>query len=111
MFYFSPPDSSDGLKRTNEAAIHCGYQRRTREIADWARKKSRRYIRREELLSYLAGKPPPPVHLNKVQHHISVPKPDIQHGNSTTFLVGHQHQPQSDSELHTFKEALARRPR
>ena len=47
--------------------MQCGYQRRTREIVDWARSKRRRYIRRDELLSYLAGKPPPPpsIHVTK----------------------------------------------
>lgn len=60
-------ESSDGLKRTSETAIHCGYQRRTRELADWARKRNRRYIRREELLAYLAGKPPPPSSMHTIK--------------------------------------------
>lgn len=55
-------ESCDGMKRTNEAAVQYGYQRRTRELADWARSKRRRYIRKDELLSYLAGKSPPPIH-------------------------------------------------
>lgn len=55
-------ESCDGMKRTNEAAVQYGYQRRTRELADWARSKRRRYIRKDELLSYLAGKSPPPLH-------------------------------------------------
>lgn len=36
-----------------------GKQKRCKEIMNWARKK-RRMIRREDLLAYLAGKPPPP---------------------------------------------------
>lgn len=52
-------ESCEGLKRTSDAAIQCGYQRRTRELADWARSKKRRMIRREDLLAYLAGKPLP----------------------------------------------------
>lgn len=36
-----------------------GKQKHCKEIMNWARKK-RRMIRREDLLAYLAGKPPPP---------------------------------------------------
>ncbi|EDW30591.1 GL26764 [Drosophila persimilis] len=57
-------ESCDGLKRTSDAAVQCGYQRRTRELADWARSKKRRMIRREDLLAYLAGKPMPPYNTN-----------------------------------------------
>lgn len=52
-------ESCEGIKRTSEAASQCGYQKRTRELADWARSKKRRFIRREDLLAYLAGRPPP----------------------------------------------------
>lgn len=129
IIILSYQDSCDGMKRTNELAIQCGYQRRTRELADWAKNKRRRYIRREELLSYLAGKPPPPIHVvssrhHHHHHHHTSPKQqsivhDLQHSNngSTAILFGHQHnlnyhQVSADAtELHTFKEALARRPR
>lgn len=123
-------EASDGIKRTNDMAIHCGYQRRTREIADWARKRSRRYIRREELLAYLAGKPPPPNHATRIPathphlhhnhhhhhtHHTTgnslsavSSKPDMSHlglhGSPTVHAS-------ADTDLHTFKEALVRRPR
>lgn len=50
-------EACDGVKRTSDSAVQCGYQRRTRELADWARSKKRRMIRREDLLAYLAGKP------------------------------------------------------
>ncbi|EDV92386.1 UPF0472 protein C16orf72 homolog [Drosophila grimshawi] len=71
-------ESCDGLKRTSDAAIQCGYQRRTRELADWARSKKRRMIRREDLLAYLAGKPLPTQSTNphanrrspKPEHHV-----------------------------------------
>lgn len=60
-------ESCDGLKRTSDAAIQCGYQRRTRELADWARSKKRRTIRREDLLAYLAGRtlPTQSTHANR----------------------------------------------
>jgi len=32
-------ESCDGIRRTNELAVQSGYQRRTREIAEWARSK------------------------------------------------------------------------
>lgn len=46
--------------------MQAGYQRRTREVLNWARR--RRHFRREELLAFLAGKTPPhrPAHLRWV---------------------------------------------
>lgn len=96
-------ESCDGLRRTSDLAMHSGYQRRTREIADWARSKRRRYIRREDLLAYLAGKSPPPatmIHVTKMPHQTQQHSDHHVHNGSTV-----------DSDLHTFKEALARRPR
>jgi len=116
-------ESCDGIRRTSETAMQCGYQRRTRDIADWARSKRRRYIRREDLLSYLAGKSPPSmIHVTKLPQHLYSSTRQQHHGQY------HQNQQQSqshndhhlhngtfvssiDSDLHTFKEALARRPR
>lgn len=68
LYFCSILDSCDGMKRTNEMALHCGYQRKNKEIADWARSKRRRYIRREDLLSYLAGKPTPHINLPRVNN-------------------------------------------
>lgn len=105
--------------------MQCGYQRRTREIADWARSKRRRYIRREDLLSYLAGKPPPSmIHVTKLPPHLfSSSKPQTHHGqyhqnqqpaqphNDHHMMHNGAFVTPNDSDLHTFKEALARRPR
>lgn len=44
--------------------MQSGYKRRTRELAEWARSKKRRLIRREDLLAYLAGKALPPITVN-----------------------------------------------
>lgn len=103
------------MRRTSDLAMHSGYQRRTREIVDWARSKRRRYIRREDLLAYLAGKSPPPstmIHVTKLPQHLyaTAPHQAQQHNdhhlhNGATFVSS------IDSDLHTFKEALARRPR
>lgn len=123
------------MRRTNELAMNTGYQRRTREIADWARNKRRRYIRREDLLAYLAGKSSPPsgmIHVTRVspQHlytNTQQSKPlHSQHIGPGSPTAAHQMQPHTehhhlhsgatfvssmDSDLHTFKEALAKRSR
>lgn len=110
-------ESCDGLKRTSDAAIQCGYQRRTRELADWARSKKRRTIRREDLLAYLAGRTLPtqsthanrrwvrscvqasniPPKLTKLSLFLSIhslysrsPKPEHYHGGS--LHSNHHHQ-------------------
>ncbi|XP_067006074.2 HUWE1-associated protein modifying stress responses [Anabrus simplex] len=111
-------ESTDGMRRTSELGIQCGYQRRNKEILNWARKK-RHHIRREDLLAYLAGKPPPP----RPHHHRSNPRPRImlseRHGspNSLQMMDAHHHDLHhhhissenisSDDNLHTFREALA----
>ncbi|KAH8411346.1 hypothetical protein KR215_002410 [Drosophila sulfurigaster] len=71
-------ESCDGLKRTSDAAIQCGYQRRTRELADWARSKKRRMIRREDLLAFLAGKPLP---MQSTNPHANRRSPKPEHNN------------------------------
>ncbi|XP_036319595.1 UPF0472 protein C16orf72 homolog [Rhagoletis pomonella] len=125
-------EACDGVKRTSDSAVQCGYQRRTRELADWARSKKRRMIRREDLLAYLAGKP-----LTNTTRRS--PKPEHSHTHSNTGAVfntnasnhspphmnsthhhnaQHQHHPatggatsEPTNDLHTFKEALVLRPR
>lgn len=135
QFFFSYTESCDGMRRTNELAMNTGYQRRTREIADWARSKRRRYIRREDLLAYLAGKSSPPsgmIHVTRLspQHlytNTQQAKPLHSQHNVPTIPTSNAHQMQPhnehhhlhnaafvssmDSDLHTFKEALARRSR
>ncbi|CAD7090008.1 unnamed protein product [Hermetia illucens] len=104
-------ESCEGIKKTSDVAVQYGYQRRTREIADWARSKRRRYIRREDLLAYLAGKPPPPLHVTRVSQLRLSPKPESPLNSSNQFLVGPNQMPAEPTDLHTFKEALVRRPR
>ncbi|XP_030382200.1 UPF0472 protein C16orf72 homolog [Scaptodrosophila lebanonensis] len=128
-------ESCDGLKRTSDAAIQCGYQRRTRELADWARSKKRRMIRREDLLAYLAGKPLPSQTTNPHANRRS-PKPEHHNNNGggalgfansglamppssvtspahvlTGGAVGIGTAGVMGDDLHTFKEALVLRPR
>ncbi|KAK2714383.1 hypothetical protein QYM36_008821 [Artemia franciscana] len=53
--------SNDSVRISMDKGIQVGYQRRNKEKAQWAKRK-RRNIKRDELLSFLAGKPPPPPH-------------------------------------------------
>lgn len=66
-------ESTEGMRKSNELAIQVGYQRRNKEISDFVRNKRRRYIRRDDLLSFLAGKPlpPPSAHHHHQQNHQS----------------------------------------
>ncbi|XP_055685505.1 HUWE1-associated protein modifying stress responses [Lutzomyia longipalpis] len=109
-------DSAEGLRRIGDVAVQCGYQRRNKEIAAWV-KKRRRNIRREDLLSYLAGKPPPPLHVTRASQMRSSPRPEAHISNhhnlmqSATPFVSPQLPLSAEPEMHTFKEALARRSR
>lgn len=60
----------DSIRRCSELGVEMGRQKRCKEIMNWARKK-RRMIRREDLLAYLAGKPPPP-RSHSHRYHINI---------------------------------------
>ncbi len=49
----------DAHKRSFDLGIQIGHQRRNKDVLAWV-KKRRRTIRREELISFLCGKAPPP---------------------------------------------------
>lgn len=51
-------DGSEALRAGIELGYHAGYQRRTKDIANWTKKK-RRNIRREDILMNLSGRSPP----------------------------------------------------
>nr|XP_014099909.1 uncharacterized protein LOC106624666 isoform X1 [Bactrocera oleae] len=130
-------EACDGVKRTSDSAVQCGYQRRTRELADWARSKKRRMIRREDLLAYLAGKPltntnrrsPKPEHSHNHSNTGAVFNTNASHHTSPHMYSSHHHHAQHQhqnhhhqatgggatneptTDLHTFKEALVLRPR
>ncbi|KAH0540416.1 UPF0472 protein C16orf72 homolog [Cotesia glomerata] len=104
-------NSLDGMRRCNELGVDIGRQKRSKEIMNWARKK-RRNIRREDLLAYLAGKPPPPP---RPHAHRSSPKPRMMvcgsppsQSPAASMVVTPTPEPvDQDSELHTFREAIA----
>lgn len=52
-------ESVEARQRSYDLGIHLGYQRRNKEVIAWV-KKRRRNIRREDLISFLCGKVPPP---------------------------------------------------
>uniref|UniRef100_A0A1A9Z2K6 Uncharacterized protein n=1 Tax=Glossina pallidipes TaxID=7398 RepID=A0A1A9Z2K6_GLOPL len=84
----------EGVKGSDDAAIQCGYQRRTCELAEWARSKKRRTIRREDLLAYLAGKPLPPLTTSHNNRRSPKPEQSLSHGSNlnsmfTTSLNSH----------------------
>uniref|UniRef100_A0A672K1R5 HUWE1 associated protein modifying stress responses a n=1 Tax=Sinocyclocheilus grahami TaxID=75366 RepID=A0A672K1R5_SINGR len=51
--------SVDAHKRSFDLGIQIGHQRRNKDVLAWV-KKRRRTIRREDLISFLCGKAPPP---------------------------------------------------
>lgn len=54
-----PSESVEARQRSYDLGIHLGSQRRNKDVIAWV-KKRRRTIRREDLISFLCGKVPPP---------------------------------------------------
>ncbi|XP_072916429.1 HUWE1-associated protein modifying stress responses 1 isoform X2 [Hemitrygon akajei] len=52
-------ESIEAQRRSYDLGIQVGYQRRNKDVLAWV-KKRRRTIRREDLISFLCGKAPPP---------------------------------------------------
>ena len=69
-------ESTEVLRRNSDLASRAGYQRRAREVLAWAKKK-RRHIRREELISFLAGKNLPETDGSRDPHHQRVGLQDL----------------------------------
>lgn len=111
-------ESSEEIRKSGELGIQCGYQRRNKELLSWARKK-RRTIRREDLISYLAGKPLPPRPHSMHHGFRTSPRPRLvvsTHSGNSHQTSGHDFHHLSSSEntnasieenLHMFREALA----
>ncbi|XP_012254893.1 telomere attrition and p53 response 1 protein [Athalia rosae] len=104
-------ESIDGMRKCSDIGVEMGRQKRSKEIMNWARKK-RRTIRREDLLAYLAGKPPPP----RPHSHRSSPKPRMMvcgsppsqsPAPSMVVTPAPASGNDADPELHTFREAIA----
>ncbi|XP_045601732.1 HUWE1-associated protein modifying stress responses isoform X1 [Procambarus clarkii] len=99
-------DAVESVRRSGEIGVQAGYQRRNREVLNWARR--RRHIRREELIAFLAGKPPP----HRAPHLRGSPRTRISLERMSprlpsphhTHMHSHAHTP--DPDLNTFREAL-----
>ncbi|XP_008197096.1 HUWE1-associated protein modifying stress responses isoform X1 [Tribolium castaneum] len=105
-------ESSEGLRKSSDLAKQCGYQKRNKEILNWAKRK-RRLICREDLLAYLSGKlPPKPNHhqYHHHNHHSRIPMSPRPRNISPPPGVAPPESLGLNSELHTFREALARSP-
>ncbi|XP_065580119.1 HUWE1-associated protein modifying stress responses-like isoform X2 [Artemia franciscana] len=100
--------SNDSVRISMDKGIQVGYQRRNKEIAQWAKRK-RRNIKRDELLSFLAGKPPPPPHSSS-RIHRSKNSPtqsrEALESGVESFASARWTAP-SDTNLQTSKEALS----
>lgn len=59
VFFCVSSESIEARQRSYDLGIHLGYQRRNKDVIAWV-KKRRRTIRREDLISFLCGKVPPP---------------------------------------------------
>ncbi|CAG0887421.1 unnamed protein product [Darwinula stevensoni] len=98
-------ESMEGIKRSRELGIQLGVHRRTGDILAWA-KRRRRHIRREDLISFLAGKNPAPTPHSHWQfsshhhHHRASPRP--RHTPERRLSGDGNGEP----DLHTFREAL-----
>ncbi|XP_019640271.1 PREDICTED: LOW QUALITY PROTEIN: UPF0472 protein C16orf72 homolog [Branchiostoma belcheri] len=92
-------DSIDANKRSEDFGIQCGYQRRTRDVVAWA-KKRRRHIRREELLAFLCGKTVPSRTGSRSPPRSARESPRL---GSQEYAPSHQ----SEIDLQPFKDAIA----
>jgi hypothetical protein len=52
-------DSLDSCKLNLDLGVNIGQQRKIKELINWLRKKKRRYVRKDELISFLIGKQAP----------------------------------------------------
>lgn len=88
-----PSESVEARQRSYDLGIHLGYQRRNKDVIAWV-KKRRRTIRREDLISFLCGKVPPPRTSRAPPRVASRPPPPETDGSVET-------------DLQPFREAIA----
>lgn len=80
-------EGTDGLKRNYEMGQQVGSLRKTKDLVAWA-KKRRRTIPREELISFLSGKP-------------------LRHRHPTTRANRHEPRYNNEANLQFFRDAMA----
>ena len=77
-------DGSESLRAGIELGYHAGYQKRSKDITNWVKKK-RRTIRREDILLDLSGRSPPRRKLNDSNRTNSSPKPATPESDFLSF--------------------------
>ncbi|KAG8558403.1 hypothetical protein GDO81_016977 [Engystomops pustulosus] len=90
-------ESVDTHQRTFDLGIQVGYQRRNKDVLAWV-KKRRRTIRREDLISFLCGKIPPPRN-SRAPPRLTVVSPNRASPSETDSSV--------ETDLQPFREAIA----
>ncbi len=97
FFFFHFPDSVDAHQRSYELGIQIGHQRRNKDVLAWV-KKRRRTIRREDLISFLCGKTPPP-RSSRAPPRLAMVSPSRPTSSETSSSV--------ETDLQPFREAIA----
>lgn len=87
----------DAHQRSFDVGIQIGYQRRNKDVLAWV-KKRRRTIRREDLISFLCGKVPPPRN-SRAPPRLTVVSPNRATSTETSSSV--------ETDLQPFREAIA----
>lgn len=96
-FFCLPAESVDAHQRSFDLGIQIGYQRRNKDVLAWV-KKRRRTIRREDLISFLCGKVPPPRN-SRAPPRLTVVSPNRATSTETSSSV--------ETDLQPFREAIA----
>ncbi|XP_071797113.1 HUWE1-associated protein modifying stress responses-like [Asterias amurensis] len=97
-------DSLEAHRGSIELGTQIGYQRRTRDIVGWV-KKRRRFIKREDLLAFLCGKAPPPRIRPSQMGRSSAERSSPRSHTQSHDVVGHS--VETTDDLQPFREALA----
>lgn len=90
-------ESVDAHKRSFDLGIQIGHQRRNKDVLAWV-KKRRRTIRREDLISFLCGKAPPP-RTSRAAPKLTVMSPNRPPSSDSVSSV--------ETDLQPFCEAIA----
>ncbi|NP_955896.2 HUWE1-associated protein modifying stress responses [Danio rerio] len=90
-------ESVDAHQRSYELGIQIGHQRRNKDVLAWV-KKRRRTIRREDLISFLCGKAPPP-RSSRAPPRLAMVSPSRPTPSETSSSV--------ETDLQPFREAIA----
>ena len=97
-------DSLDSCKLNFDLGVNIGQQRKVKELINWLRKKKRRNLRKDELISFLIGKPAPPSSrlLNRNANRNELFRQQLSRCNQG----GDVNCTSTHSDLATFREAL-----